>query len=158
MERKTMPPDDQSTPPKPAAKYQQTSRARKPSGKVNPSDLIALAEANPHLSQRQLAKLSDVDVAAINRALKRYGIKRENLDSFKANRADVFAGIQEMVARSLNEEDIKKSSIRDRTILLGTLYDKERLERGQSTANVGVLFSVVRSACNAETEAKGEGN
>ena len=39
------------------------------------------------------------------------------------------------------EDDINKASVRDRTILLGTIYDKERLERGQSTSNVATILA-----------------
>jgi len=37
---------------------------------------------------------------------------------------------------SLTEADIKKMSARDRVLAFGILYDKERLERGQSTENI----------------------
>lgn len=81
----------------------------------------------------------------------RYGINDKCLESFKKSRADIFAGIQESVAASLSEEDIKKASVRDRTILLGTLYDKERLERGQSTSNQSVFFRLVEESDQART-------
>ena len=38
-------------------------------------------------------------------------------------------------------EDIKKASPRDKAIIFGTLYDKERLERGQSTVNLASIYS-----------------
>lgn len=146
-----MPPGTLSTPPDTAEKSQRKKKPPKPYGKVNPAALVALAEANPHLSQRQLAKLSDVDVAAINRALKRYGIQRETLEEFKGHRADIFAGVQQMVIESLSVDDIKKASVRDRTILFGTMYDKERLERGLSTSNnLMVYASAIESACKPQ--------
>lgn len=97
-------------------------------------------------TRAQVAKSANVSRAAITQMLKRYGIDSKLIDSFKENRADIFAGIQETVAASLTEDDIKKATLRDRTILLGTLYDKERLERGQSTNNTSVFFHVVGEA------------
>jgi len=117
-----------------------------PKHKLTPGNLIPLATANPNLTTRQLGKLLDVGHTAIVEAFKRYDIKREHLDNFKANRADILAGIQETVAASLTEEDIKNASIRDRTMLFGVLYDKERLERGQATPATSIVFNLIRQA------------
>lgn len=43
--------------------------------------------------------------------------------------------------QALTAEDIKKASPRDKAIIFGTLYDKERLERGQSTVNLASIYS-----------------
>ena len=94
-------------------------------------------------TQAQVAKSANVSRAAITQTLKRYGIERNMLESFKQNRADIMAGIQETVAASLTEDDIKKASVRDKTILFGTLYDKERLERGQSTSNQSIMLRAI---------------
>jgi hypothetical protein len=42
---------------------------------------------------------------------------------------------------ALSDDDIKKASARDKAIVFGTLYDKERLERGQSTVNLASIYS-----------------
>jgi len=89
----------------------------------------------------QVAKSVNVSRQAISQILKRYGIERNLVESFKENRADIFAGIQETVAHSLTEADIKDASLRDRTVLLGVLFDKERLERGQSTQNIATIMA-----------------
>jgi hypothetical protein len=85
-------------------------------------------------------------MSAITQILKRYGIERNLVESFKENRADIFAGIQESVAQSLTDADIKKANLRDRTMLLGVLYDKERLERGQSTSNQSIILRAIMAA------------
>ncbi|KAB0668952.1 hypothetical protein F6V30_14030 [Oryzomonas sagensis] len=92
-------------------------------------------------NKTQVAKNLNVSPNAVGQMLKRYGITDKHLESFKINRADIFAGLQETVAGSFSRADIKKASVRDRTILLGTLYDKERLERGQSTQNIAVRMA-----------------
>lgn len=96
---------------------------------------------NPDATQKEIAEACNVSHQAVSQMLIRYGINDKCLESFKKSRADIFAGIQETVASTLSEGDIKKASVRDRTILLGTLYDKERLERGQSTSNVATILA-----------------
>jgi exopolyphosphatase/pppGpp-phosphohydrolase len=126
-----------------------TPKKRKPPiHRLTAEKLLALKTANPNLTMKQLGKLNDVGHTAIVEAFKRYGIKSEHLEGYKTNRADIFAGLQEIVAASLTEDDIKGANLRDRTILLGTLYDKERLERGQSTSNQSVFFQIVQEANN----------
>jgi exopolyphosphatase/pppGpp-phosphohydrolase len=66
----------------------------------------------------------------------RYGIDLKHLESFKNNRADIFAGKQEQILASIDDVAIKCMPVAQRIISLGILYDKERLERGQSTANI----------------------
>lgn len=129
-----------------------TVRKKSTPGKLTPEKVIQLKQLNPNLTTTQIAKLNDVDHSAIVRCFQRYGINKEHLEAFKMNRGDILAGIQETVAASLTVEDIKGASVRDRTILLGTLYDKERLERGQSTQNVAtILASAVVEATAART-------
>ena len=55
------------------------------------------------------------------------------------------------VAKASNEikcakGDIEKASLRDKVIAAGVLFDKERLERGQSTSNQSMFFHVVAEA------------
>lgn len=120
-----------------------TAKKRKPStpNKLKPQQVLDLLQANPNLTTRQLGKLTDTDHSAIVKCFQRYGISQEHLAAYKTNRADVLAGLQEITAASLTEDDIKKASVRDRTILLGTLYDKERLERGLSTSNAAIVYA-----------------
>lgn len=114
--------------------------------------LLEQKALNPNLSIRQLAKINSVSAASVSEMFKRYGINKEFLESFKKNRADIFAGIQETALSTLTVDDIKKASVRDRTILIGTLYDKERLEKGGQDANqVTILFQVVQAACESRT-------
>ena len=123
---------------------------RKPiPNKIDKRKLIETVQANPNLSVRQLGTLMDTTHSAIVQALQRYGIDKERLEGYKANRADVFAGLQEIVASSLTAGDINNASVRDRTMLMGVLYDKERLERGQSTSNQSVFFQLVNDSDSA---------
>lgn len=92
-------------------------------------------------TQTQVAKSVNVSKQAVSQMLQRYGIESKFLESFKENRADILAGMQDTVLASLTEVDLNKASLRDRVISFGVLYDKERLERGQSTSNVAVILA-----------------
>jgi hypothetical protein len=124
-----------------------------PPKKLDVQKMIKDKADNPKLKLSQLAAIHGCSVSNVSQLFKRYGVSLETIEEFKTNRADIFAGIQEIVARSLTEEDIKKAGVRDRTILLGTLYDKERLERGLSTQNSAVIMaSAVIEASKPEGE------
>ena len=62
----------------------------------------------------------------------------EALESFKEQRADVLAVYQQKLLNSLTDSDIKRMPPGSRLTGFGILYDKERLERGQSTDNIAV--------------------
>ena len=51
------------------------------------------------------------------------------------------AGLQEKVLASITASDLEKASLRDKVISVGVLFDKERLERGQSTVNLASIYS-----------------
>lgn len=127
--------------PKTAEIIPAKKQRKPPTHKLDIHTLLEIQKNNPNITHKQLAKLSDADVSSISKCFARYGIKQQHLDAFKINRADILAGIQETVASTFTEDDIKGASLRDRTILFGTLYDKERLERGQSTQNVATILA-----------------
>ena len=103
-------------------------------------------ERNPGLTYNELGKLNGTGHVAMIKLLARHGITREHVEEYKSGRAELFAGIQERVLLSITSGDIEKASLRDKVIAAGVIYDKERLERGQSTSNVSVLFAVAEEA------------
>jgi hypothetical protein len=105
---------------------------------------------NPSLTHKQIAKANNVSQQAVSQMFARYGIDHNYLESFKTHRADILAGLQETVVGTLSLDDIKGASFRDRTVALGILYDKERLERGQSTSNSSVFFQIVAESDQVE--------
>lgn len=95
----------------------------------------------PAITTRELGKLNDVSHAAVVRLFQRHNIDRQRTDDYKGNRADFLAGLQEKVLASITENDLEKASLRDKVISMGVLFDKERLERGQSTVNLASIYS-----------------
>lgn len=115
-----------------------------PSKRPKNTDINVIQEQitrNPGLSLREVGKLNGIDGSAVVRLLQRHGIHREHIEDYKQSRADLFAGMQEKIVACITSEDLQKASLRDKVIAAATLYDKERLERGQSTVNLAAVFA-----------------
>ena len=85
---------------------------------------------------QQIADVFGVTRQAVHDRLRRL-VKTDPdlLHAFKDQRADIFASLQTEILQSL---DIKKLPEQVKVTQAAILYDKERLERGQSTNNVNV--------------------
>ena len=98
-------------------------------------DIIELRRKN--LTVGQIGTLLGCSPQNVTLRLSRIKEDLEGLENYKKHRADVQAWHQRKILNSLSDEDIKKSSMLQKVTAIGILYDKERLERGQTTANVG---------------------
>jgi len=91
----------------------------------------------------EIKELNTVQAAAILGCTKqsirdrciRHGIKY-GLKRFKEQKADILASKQRQLLDTLSSDEIKKMSPGSRVTAFAILYDKERLERGQSTENI----------------------
>lgn len=113
--------------------------------------IVKLKEKYPNISAKNLGKLVGISPQAVIQMFGRHGINFKTgqvtaLEEYKINRADIFAVKQIECLEHIDHARLKKASARDLAIVLGTLYDKERLERGQSTNNTSVFFHVVGEA------------
>ena len=91
------------------------------------------------LSQSEIAKYFNCSRQAINARVSPYLEDLQALPDFKKFRADVLAFHQRRLLNSLDNESIQKASPFQRVGMFGILYDKERLERGESTENVSYI-------------------
>ena len=134
-----------------------TAQARKPAKpaavkirrprKGSKAEAILTLTATTPATATQIAHQVSSPKQYVYDVLERYGIEPNTLESFKNTRADTFAAIQAKIVESLSPDAIKAASVKDRTILLGTIYDKERLERGQATSRIEIDLSArLRSA------------
>jgi hypothetical protein len=62
---------------------------------------------------------------------------------YAKNRSDILAGVQLKLLSHLTDARLKDASAYQLAGMYGIFYDKERLERGQSTANVAHLTALV---------------
>jgi len=91
-----------------------------------------------------IGKVFNVSKQAVEQALRPYKGKFRQLEQYKVNRADILAEIQLEILKSLDCDSIKKASAYQRIGMYGILYDKERLERGESTENVSVIVGAIQ--------------
>jgi len=111
-----------------------TNTTKKPTHKQ--AVILQTKQEHPDLTTREIAKIADTDHTHVIKTLQRYGIDRVHVNRYKSHRADILAGMQEKLMNSITKADIKKAPMRDKVVSVGILYDKERLERDLSTANV----------------------
>lgn len=91
------------------------------------------------LSMREIAKILGCSQQAIFYHLHQAGADQEQIDSYKANRADYLAALQLRMLSSLSPADVAKMPGGSRVLAACQLYDKERLERGKTTNNTAML-------------------
>ncbi len=105
-----------------------------------PDNLTILALHEAGKSARQIeAILGNIDHATICRRLKHL-TPRKTTNIYKQVRADVFAEKQRKLLMRSDKADAKTQ--RDIATCVGIYYDKERLERGLSSANLSVQIGL----------------
>lgn len=112
------------------------------------------------LNQNEIAKAQGVNPSTIWRFLSKLKLNKSSVDTFRANRADIFAelqgdaiDLQKRVIASFDDGILSALKPSEKTGLMmslnavtGTIYDKERLETGKSTQNVSSLTRILGSA------------
>ena len=83
----------------------------------------------------QTAAILGCNAESIRTRCIRHGIKH-GLKRWKQTKADILASKQRQLLESLDMGALKEMSPGTRVTAFGILFDKERLERGQSTANI----------------------
>jgi hypothetical protein len=106
---------------------------RRPKATTKTERIVNLKADNPTLSERQLAKLTDSSKTNVHAALHRYGLIQSDIDDYVEHRATILQGLQAKILKSIDLPAIQKTPASQRVVMAGILYDKERLERGQST-------------------------
>jgi len=122
--------------------------------KINRQKVMQLTAQG--LSAVDIAKHQDVAPSTITRFLQAYQVDKGALEQYKAGRADILAWLQgrnlKVQTELLERLDGLPEALTPQQIcgLLfalntqhGTLFDKERLERGQSTQNISTISRMV---------------
>lgn len=125
-------------PAKPAA-----VKIRRPRKGSKAEAILTLTTTTP-ATPIEIAESVDTSISNVSHTLSRYGIEPNTAESYKKNRADIMAGIQEKILNKLNVPKLKIETAKELQHALtgwGILYDKERLERGQSTSNQAVIHA-----------------
>jgi hypothetical protein len=118
--------------------------------------IINLRTQHPNASGREIARIANADPSYTIEVLQRYGLIDKTTQDFKANRADILAGLQHRLISSITDEDIKKTPVGSRILAAAQLFDKEKAELGQSTDKQPVLVLVRGDNCNVQIGGKVE--
>lgn len=94
--------------------------------------------ADKGLSYPEVATLVGCTPENVCQRFKAIGYTPERLKAFKKSRADILAHLQSTIINSISDAEIEKAPLGTKTLAFCQLYDKERLERGQSTEIVDV--------------------
>jgi hypothetical protein len=98
---------------------------------ININELIDLRKRG--LSYSRIAQAVGCSDTNVKQRLAPFKDAIDGLKSYKENRADIFAIHQQRVLENVTTEKLQKAQLNTLMPALGILYDKERLERGQST-------------------------
>ena len=97
------------------------------------------------LSTREIAALTNCTHSNIVQRLQRIAEDIDTLPHYKSHRADILAINGRRILNSITDEDIKKAPAGQRVMMYGILYDKERLERGESTHNIASIHADIQA-------------
>lgn len=117
--------------------------------------------AQAGLSTYQIAKVVDCNQSTVHRFLEKIRPDLQALQPYKEGRADILAllqakniSIQERLLERLEDDGLLRALTPQQLSGIvfalnsqhGTLFDKERLERGQSSQNISVVSRMIDSA------------
>lgn len=110
---------------------------------------------NKQLSYADIAAIQHVSPQAIHKALKPL-MPGPEVRTFQDHRADILSGLQIKLLNQIDPQRLKKISVRDAVVSAAVLYDKERLERGQSTSNHAISILIERIAKERKKKVEGK--
>jgi hypothetical protein len=116
--------------------------ANKPRKNQKVDKLSAVTCKQNGLTYSQIAKLQNVSPQAIHKSIQHL-LPTQDTEIYKRNRANIFAEIQRKIVTTIDDDCIKDASLLQRITAAGIVYDKERLETGQSTGNIAVLIGKI---------------
>ena len=97
------------------------------------------------LTLKQISVILGCSESNVHKRLKGFAPIRVKIDRYKRHRADLLALTQANIHNSITPSVINDASLLQRTTALAVMYDKERLERGQSTSNVDIHTDIRNS-------------
>ena len=112
-------------------------------GKIDVAQAVDL-KYNHHLSYLEIAKIQGVSPQGIHNRIKDL-LPIPETQIYINHRADILAHNQLRMLQQLDSPRLKKMQARDAVVSMGILYDKERIERGLSTANLNMLMADIEA-------------
>jgi len=95
------------------------------------------------MSLSEIGRLTGRSKQAVSALCKRHGLDPGEVQRFRKDRGAILAVKQKLLLDGITPESVKQMAPRDRTVSFGILFDKERLETGQSTVNLAAQFTKI---------------
>ena len=111
--------------------------AGKRKSKLDASKMLELKTVN-QLSYAEIAAIDGTTPQNIHSKIKDL-LPTEATKTYQEHRADILSNLQLKLLSNLDDDRLKKASAFQLVGAAGLLYDKERLERGQSTENIAQI-------------------
>jgi len=96
------------------------------------------------LSLPEIGGILGISKQAVHQRLQPYAEELENLEDYKEHRADILALKGRQILKNIDNDRLEKASAYQLAGMYGILYDKERLERGESTHNIASIHSDIQ--------------
>lgn len=112
---------------------------KRPGGRSKAKELpisLLIAEYKAGKTTKQIARQYGYTTTGIEQKCRRYGFNIRTLRAYQAQKADLLAFKQSQIMEAMGPDKIAAASLRDQATAFNILHNAERLERGQSTANV----------------------
>lgn len=117
-----------------------------------PSTATLIAHLQAGLTPAEIGGLYGCQPSTVTQRLNREGLSLVDLKNWKRTRADLLSFKQMQILEAMSREKMLGASLRDQATALASLSNAERLERGQSTANVDINEVSTRLADLTATE------
>ena len=115
---------------------------------------VVKALADSGMPYRKIQEIIPVSLGQISNIIKEFESNRKLVEYYKKNRADLLT-FDQMVYRShITEEKLEKASARDLELMRAVAFDKERLQRGESTDNVSIAMAIKEYAQDLQRRIK----
>jgi hypothetical protein len=92
---------------------------------------VILALRKRNLSHRQIGQILKCSKRNVQHRLNSIITEADLIPEFKKHRADILSMHQKRILNSISKKAIEKSSLKDKTIAFGVLFDKEKIETGK---------------------------
>lgn len=120
------------------------TRKHRPKG-TDPAKVGALLAKG--CTHGEAAKVLGISRQAVDKLAKRYKLDPEGVQEFRRHKGVILDNMQARLIGSITDEEIAKMAPRDRILAFGVIYDKTRLEKGESTSNLSLFSRAVIAAC-----------
>ena len=109
----------------------------------NEKKVVVKSLVDAGVSYRKIQNIVPVSLGHISNIVKEFENNKELIAYYTKNRADILTHDHITYRNYITPEKLKKASARELELMRCMAYDKERLERGESTENVAVILDAI---------------